>query len=366
MRICSSKSLSVCLLLLLAPAVRAAVAPIVSESNLTFRVMAANLTGSAQAYEDFALRIFRGLGPDVVAIQEFNYSNNTPAALRAMVDTGFGTNFSYFRESGYSIPNGIISRFPIVNAGSWDDAEIPDRGFAWAQIDLPGTNDLYVVSVHLKASGSASDAQRRLNEANQLTALIEANFPSNAWVVVAGDLNQQTRTEASLARFKQYLSDAPIPTDAPAGGNPNTNNGRNRPYDFVLHSFALGSNQVTAVVGGRSFPMGLVFDSRVFTPLSAVAPIQLADSGNAQHMAVLKDFQTTFLVTNWVNVPPPRLVGTRDGWIQWTGPAGITYGVERSVNLSPWLRVSSSTSSSTNYSFSMGTNSPAYYRLVYP
>ena len=48
------------------------------------------------------------------------------------------------------IPNGIISRYPIVASGSWVDTvqSQPNRGFAWAQIALPGTNDLYVVSVH--------------------------------------------------------------------------------------------------------------------------------------------------------------------------------------------------------------------------
>ena len=123
-------------------------------------VMTANLTsGNFQKYETPGLDILKGLKPDVVAIQEFNFSNNTPADFRAMLDATFGTNFSYFREtnSGYSIPNGIISRYPIVEAGSWDDSLVPDRGFAWARIALPGTNDLYVVSVHLYGSGTATD-----------------------------------------------------------------------------------------------------------------------------------------------------------------------------------------------------------------
>src|ERR1700743_3603520 len=118
------------------------------------RIMSANLNGNSQTYEPFALRIFQGLKPDIVAIQEFNYNNNTPADFRSMVDTAFGTDFSYFRESNaaYSIPNGIISRYPIMNSGSWTDNSVGNRGFAWAQIDLPGTNILFVVSVHLLTS----------------------------------------------------------------------------------------------------------------------------------------------------------------------------------------------------------------------
>ena len=87
-------------------------------TNVTVRVMSANLNGNTQSYQPFALRIFQGLKPDIVAIQEFNYSNNTPSDFRAMLDTAFGTNFVYFRENGYNIPNGIISRYPIIAAGS--------------------------------------------------------------------------------------------------------------------------------------------------------------------------------------------------------------------------------------------------------
>ena len=55
-----------------------------------------------------------------------------------MIDTAFGTNFSYMRETGsYNIPNGVISRYSIIASGQWTDPFVSDRGFAWAQIDLP-------------------------------------------------------------------------------------------------------------------------------------------------------------------------------------------------------------------------------------
>jgi hypothetical protein len=49
---------------------------------------------------------------------------------------------------------------------------------------------------------------------------------------------------------------------------------------------------VPTVIGSSSFPNGLVFDSRVYTPLTDVAPIQKADSSalNMQHMPVVRDF----------------------------------------------------------------------------
>jgi endonuclease/exonuclease/phosphatase family metal-dependent hydrolase len=263
------------------------------QSNLTVRVMAANTTsGNFSSYQDPGIRIFQGLKPDIVAIQEFRYNASAAdAQLRQLVDTAFGPEFHYYREpytDGGDIPNGIISRWPISAAGSWDDLDAPNRGFAWARIDLPGTNDLYVVSVHLLTASSSV----RGSEAAQLKALIATNFPANAWIIVAGDMNTDARTEAAINTFKTFLSDNPIPTDAESGGNEDTNANRNKPYDYVLPNFALTNHLIPVALPARTFTKGLVFDSRVYSPLSDVTPVQSGDSAapNMQHMAVIKDF----------------------------------------------------------------------------
>jgi endonuclease/exonuclease/phosphatase family metal-dependent hydrolase len=263
------------------------------QSNLTVRVMAANTTsGNFSSYQEPGIRIFQGLKPDIVAIQEFRYNASaSDANLRQLVDTAFGTNFYYYREpytGNGDIPNGIISRWPISAAGSWNDSAVGNRGFAWARIDLPGTNDLFVVSVHLLTTG----ATIRAGEAAELSALISTNFPTNAWIIVAGDLNTDSRTEAAMNTFKTFLSDSPVPTDAESGGNDDTNANRNKPYDYVLPNFALTNYLIPVALPSRTFPKGLVFDSRVYTPLSDVAPVQSGDSGvsGMQHMAVIKDF----------------------------------------------------------------------------
>jgi len=269
-----------------------------AQTNVTLRIMAANLNGNTQSYQPFAIRIFQGLQPDVVAIQEFNYSNNTAADFRSMVDAAFGASFAYYREpftgSG-DIPNGIISRYPIVDSGSWTDTvqSQPNRGFAWAQIALPGTNDLYVVCVHLLTS-SASD---RGTEAANLQALIQSHFPANAWIVVAGDFNTDTRTESpTMTIFDSYLSDNPVPVDN--NGNSDTSLNRNHPHDYVLPGFSFTNLETASAFPSQSFPAGLVFDSRVYTPLSDVAPVLYGDSSNAQHMAVIKDFLIPISGTN--------------------------------------------------------------------
>lgn len=317
---------------------RAGLVPVVVESNAPVRVMAANLTGNSQTYQAPAIRIFQGLRPDVTALQEFRYLQNRPADFRSFVDTAFGTNYGYFREPGYEsgIPNGIVSRFPILATGTWPSG-VNNRGFAWARLDIPGPTDLFAVSVHFKAGGS--DAGTRATQATNLRNLIQKNFPSDAHLVVAGDFNFQSRGETALSTLKTFLSDDPIPTDAESGGNPNTNEPRSRPYDLVLPNAALRERLAPVLLGPRQFPNGLVFDSRVFTPLNAVAPIQAGDSGTAQHMAVIKDFRVPHLVTNWVEVPPPVLTLDPTGVLRWTGVDQVTYRVEISLALPTWSRV---------------------------
>lgn len=281
-----------------------------AQGSVNVRVVAANLTsGNNQRYETPGLNILKGLKPDIVAIQEFNYSSgskglNTPAALREMVDTTFGTNFVYYRESGYDIPNGIVSRFPMLASGSWTDSDtgVDNRGFAWARIDVPGTNDLYVVSVHLKASSGY--ASRRAAEVTELKGRIATTFPTNAWVIVAGDMNVYDEGESAVAIFATFLSDVPVPVDQ--NGNPDTNASRAERYDRVLFSPAMASTHVPVVMPSRTYTNGLVFDSRVYTDLADVPPVASGDSGASQmqHMAVVRDFAFPVATTNSPVLPP--------------------------------------------------------------
>ncbi|MEP6663460.1 MAG: endonuclease/exonuclease/phosphatase family protein [Verrucomicrobiota bacterium] len=351
-------------------------APVVTTTNATIRVMASNLTsGNNSRYEVFGLRILKGLAPDVVAMQEFNYvstnglGTNTPGAFREMVDGAFGTNFSYFRENitmNGPIPNGIISRFPILSSGSFPDIvqTQPNRGFAWAEIGIPGSNSLYVVSVHLLTSSSVN----RSNETVNLKALMAtANFPTNGFVVVAGDFNAGTRGEACITNFRPLLVDDPIPTDQ--AGNSFTSGPRSTPHDFVLISPLLRSNFIATVIGAQSFTNGLVFDSRVYMPLSDVPPVVSTDSGASmmQHMGVVKDFRINYTVTNFVTVPPPVLILNATNVIRWQGLSNVTYSVQASTNLPFFSTIGTALSTTTNLSFTNTSGSDhLFYRVVYP
>ena len=284
--------------------------PVVIQTNLNVRVMAANLTsGTGQSYETAGIRIFQGLKPDIVAMQEFRYNSSTSdAQLRQLVDTAFGTGFFYYREAGsYNIPNGIVSRWPIISSGTWEDVDagVNDRGFAWARIDLPGTNDLYIVSIHLKASSGSDNPSRRTAEATNLVNLIHANFPANAWIVVAGDCNIYDPSEGAYQCLSTNFSDSPIPADAETGGNADTNAGRSERYDYVFPSQSFSNQLVATTFASRTFPNGLVFDSNAYSPLSDVAPVQSGDSHvtGMQHMGVMRTFNVTYYVTNYLTAP---------------------------------------------------------------
>ncbi|MCO4762726.1 MAG: hypothetical protein KC502_14530 [Myxococcales bacterium] len=254
----------------------------------TIRIVAANLTsGTQQSYDGgHGGRILAGLKPDIVLIQEFNIGNDSSMAINGFIEANLGDGFEYYREPSGQIPNGIISRFPIVDSGRWDDSLSNNREFAWARIDVPGPKDLWAVSLHLLTS----KASKRTLEIKELVAHIKAEVPDGDFLVVGGDLNTNSVNEGSLSGFNGLLSRTNRPTDQQ--GNGNTNAKRSKPYDRLFADLDLEPHHVPLKIGKQAFPAGLVFDSRVFTPLSDVKPVHKDDSGakNMQHMAVMRAF----------------------------------------------------------------------------
>ncbi|MFH1812476.1 MAG: endonuclease/exonuclease/phosphatase family protein [Pseudomonadota bacterium] len=270
----------------------------------TVRILAANLSsGLNQSYDNGeGLRIIQGLHPDIVLIQEFNIGDNSPAAVQAFVETACGVTCVYTREPAGAgiIPNGIISRFPIVASGVWPDTSpITNRSYVWARMDVPGNKDLWAVSVHLKASSNAAAVAQRKTEADELVGHLNSTVPLADLLVVGGDLNTyyaDTTREPALASFATILVTLPLPDD----GTGNTGTSANRllptsirqPYDQVMPDPDLHALSIPVRVGTQLFPNGLVFDSRVYAPLTDVPPVLATDSAalNMQHMAVVRDF----------------------------------------------------------------------------
>ncbi|HMO49538.1 MAG TPA: hypothetical protein PKE26_03550 [Kiritimatiellia bacterium] len=269
-----------------------------------FTVMAANLSiqpsASFSYYDDSAGRLFQGLQPDIVAIQEFTVTNT--GGHRAFVDQHFGTNYHFFVEStdgdtASPMPNGIISRWPLIAAGEWEDVNISNRDFAWATVELPGSGRVHVVSVHLKAGSTESDIDRRILQAHALTNLIHHAFGSNDYIILAGDLNCSTRNEPALRILTNIFNDVRQPADR--HGNRNTNRAGNRPFDFVLANQAVAAYETPLTVDGVLFPDGLIFIDNQWDILPH--PILAGDSyaPNRQHMPVMKRFAID------VTFPPP-------------------------------------------------------------
>ena len=254
-----------------------------SRRSVTLTIATANLSNStSQSYDAPGIRILQALKPDIVGIQEFNYKDGTSQDLARRI---LGNPFYFARESGGArLPNGILSRYPIVAHGEWDDPYVSNRRFAWATIAIPGSKPLHVVSVHLLQR----HADRRGPEARHLLQLIRGAFPENDYVVLCGDFNISTRNSEALDILAIGFRDDHHPADQ--NGNKNTNANRNRPYDYVLPNPALAPCHVPTVLGGLVFPDGLVFDSTLWTPPPPPAKVQ--DSvDNMQHMPVMKTFR---------------------------------------------------------------------------
>ena len=123
-----------------------------------------------------------------------------------------------------------------------------------------------------------------------LVGFITANVPAGDYLVIGGDMNSDTRTEPAITTLGQVVrATGPFPVDQAGDGDTNAN--RNSPYDWVMLDNDLNARAVPVTIGAASFPNGLVFDSRVYTPLTDVSPVLIGDSGAVamQHMAVVKD-----------------------------------------------------------------------------
>ena len=263
------------------------------------RLLTGNLTsGGNRSYDaGHGIRIFQGLKPHIAFVQEFNFGNRSPEATRMMVEKAFGGNFYHViqpRNEGIVIPNGIVSYYPIKDWGVIDDETMDDRDHVWARIDIPGKRDLWAVSVHIPTHGS----KRQESIEGLVEALDRLNIPEDDFVAIGGDFNTSSRTGDNGLMLLDDTGLVVLDTDSDCPidqqGGDDTNITRTKDYDAIYTSQALKNLRVRPVIGDAEnlTLRGLVFDSRIFTPLTAVPPVKADDSGaeDMQHMAVLKDF----------------------------------------------------------------------------
>lgn len=256
------------------------------------RALAGNLSsGRYQRYEAPGERLLTGLAPDVAMLQEVNApadgAESAEISREVLMRRALGPSVVVHAESGGSIPNAVVSRFPITDRGVWADAALGStRNFVWARVDVPGPRDWLAVSVHLSSTSSTT----RLAQLEAILARVRQEKRASDDVVLGGDFNANVTNYPLVQSSGVVVTDGPVPVDAL--GNAGTNTTRRKRIDLVLAGAELESRATAVRIGDQQFPAGLVFDSRVFSPLSDVAPIEAGDSAamEMQHMPVVRDF----------------------------------------------------------------------------
>ena len=261
-----------------------------ASKKIKVRMVTANTTsGEDQSYDPGeGIRIFKALKPDIIFIQEFNYNKNS---IKSFVTSTFGTEFQYYRGTG-DIPNGIISRYPILQSGSWKSNKVKNRQWDWAVIDIPGPRDLLAVSVHLYTQDNEAEME-------PLRKQIEKKIQDDKkdyFVMLGGDFNQESwdpirRHFSSMFEIGKKYQDWPADQE----GYVKTNATRHKQIDYLLCNPDLCAHETPVVIGKHAYPKGHVLDSRVYKKLGEmqdIAPVRPDDSdaNKMQHMAVVRDF----------------------------------------------------------------------------
>ena len=284
------------------------------------RIMTANTTtGNKQRYEEYGMRGFYAMDPDIILIQEFK---NSAENVVALLEEHFKTDYHYYvfnddeneliPDDEYiyrtgritnNISNGIITKgdLKIIKGYHKNSAvdTIVDRGYDAVIVDLPGEKDLLAFSLHLSYNYSISEhaSVRKMAETIQMKE--NADF----YYAIGGDLNigancnskrshrNHTLVSSLISEWSNIVSvDVDYPEDQ--NHNCNTNRGRNSHYDWLLVDSELQENSVPVKIGNVNYPNGYVLDSRVQNPLSDISPVEYGDSNalNMQHEAVVRDF----------------------------------------------------------------------------
>ena len=278
-------------------------------SEVKLRLMAANTTtGRYGFYQSDGIRIFQAIDPDVIMVQEFLYDGSIDTLVEKIYGAGcLSQKKCFYYRGDRSKPNGIISKYKIIDHGFWRDSGYSDRNLDWAIIDIPGNIELYAISVHLSTKGSEQVAPARMI-ATKIAAHKAAN-PGKYYYVVGGDFNGSTAV-GGFTSSNAFDGSDPYPesekcrTGKGSYKCTNTNHGRTKHYDWILESSNLSKFRVTTKLCKQNdkndcleYPKSLVFDTREYINKSDyILPAKLNDSSDEymQHMSIIKDFIIKF------------------------------------------------------------------------
>ncbi len=297
-------------------------------SEIHIRAVAGNIsTGNYQSYDPGeGIRIFQGLKGDIMMVQEFNYKDNSENDYKEFVETVFQDpecfeNNRCFYEvgTGAVIPNGVVSRFPVLDWG-----ELPDpaggvdttRHLNWAILDIPGNKDLFVVSVHLRTSPGSDQVREAEVVVNYIQSVKEEAHYLGYYFMVGGDFNGPTSacdndTTDGWGLYNTFNVCDPFPVGE--DGDSDTSANRSKHNDWLLVSADLSAFQVSTDYCAESnsndckrYPHGLVMDTRDFTQSeldtyfsptgfdNKTLSVDDSSGNSMQHMAIIKDFVIRF------------------------------------------------------------------------
>ena len=290
------------------------VAPTADYAGVKFMSYNIEASGINPAFVD----VLKEENPDIVVLVEAgNMDDNGNASLNALVvdlNSYFSNELPYESSLLYgqgSMYTGIavLSRFNILSANlialvTLDDGSLFDVSHDFLSVRLQvGTQELYVVGAHLKATSGASNEVKR--ELAQEGILNYMDTLGSANIIYAGDLNSFSPADTGALAPNGNLGYGPVNmtinplhphapmnqqyTDAFRTLNP-TDPGYSyytSPYesriDFILVNQPLVSTMLTSTVGDTAsanlgsdhYSVDLTMDLRAWAPADTTAPPQV-------------------------------------------------------------------------------------------
>ena len=229
------------------------------------RVMAANLTsGSNQSYEAAGHRHLPGAAPGRRAHPGVQLRLGQPAhARRHRVRDGLlllrgAAHGRHPRRRREPLPHPAVRRRGPTPAPPI--APSPTRASTCRARSTSGPS---ACTCSRRAPPSARPRRRSCSGTSRPRCR-RATTSSSAATSTPTPPSEQALTILSAA----VVTAPPYPADQ--SGNTNSSINRNHPHDWVLASPGLAALEEPVVIGAGTFATGLVFDSRVYTPLSDV------------------------------------------------------------------------------------------------
>jgi endonuclease/exonuclease/phosphatase family metal-dependent hydrolase len=184
-------------------------------------------------------RVIETGGADVVGLQEVGRGTLFDSGADVLALLSRRLNMPYMVMETATDPlfgDAILSRYPIVVHGQGllprVDALIV-RGYAWAQIDLGGGNNLLVITTHLDSRAGPSGSREREAETQGLLSV----WAGRLRTVVLGDMNSRLGSPEMQVLLDGGFRDA----WAEAG------QGERQPIDWIFHTPDLAAREAMAI-----------------------------------------------------------------------------------------------------------------------